>query len=356
MTSAPATSADLEQKLAHLEATLRELGQVLVGYSGGVDSALLAVAAQRVLGDRAVAVTAVSESYAEGELEIAADICRQFGIRHEVIHTRELDNPDYAANPTNRCYFCKRELLVEMEEVAARLGIRHIIYGQNADDSGDFRPGAQAARERGARAPLAEAGFTKADIRSLARQWGLTVWDRPATACLSSRFPYGTPITAAALHQVDQVEAFLRQSCVFTQVRARHHGEVSRLELLPDDLSKLLTDAGLRRSVLTAATGTGYVRVVADLRGFRSGSMNEVIGQAPGGAWDAHIDAILDDLEYRPCAWERHERMVCLSLPEATLRSLADSDQRQTLVTRLAEAGIRYAAADLTPMGVGVHD
>ena len=187
----------LDEKAAALEEIMRPMGRALIGYSGGVDSALLAVAAQRVLGDGAIAVTADSESYASGELEAAAELAHQFDIRHEVVKTRELDNPDYASNPVNRCYFCKQELFTHMERLAAEMDVQYILYGQNTDDVGDFRPGAQAARERGVRAPLREAGMSKEDVRALARQWDIPVWNRPAMACLSSRFPYGTPVTAA---------------------------------------------------------------------------------------------------------------------------------------------------------------
>ncbi|MFA6110869.1 MAG: ATP-dependent sacrificial sulfur transferase LarE [Candidatus Latescibacterota bacterium] len=353
MTVVASPPTELDQKLTRLEEILRPMGRVLIGYSGGVDSATLAVAARRVLGDGAVAVTAVSESYAEGELEIAAEICRQFDIRHEVIHTQELANPDYARNPTNRCYFCKRELLVEMEEVARRLGLEHVIYGQNADDSGDFRPGAQAARERGARAPLAEAGITKAEIRELARRWGLKVWDRPATACLSSRFPYGTAITAEGLRMVDRAEQYLRLSCGFTQVRARHHGEVSRLELIPEELTRILAEPELRRGTAEAILGLGYRQVTVDLRGFRSGSMNEVIGQAQSLDPEVAVEAALTALGLSPHAAERHERMICLRLTEAGIAILAEVETRRSLVTRLEAAGVRYAALDLVPLTDG---
>ena len=188
-----APGGTLDDKLTRLEQVLRGLGRVLIGYSGGVDSALLVVAAHRVLGDDAIAVTADSESYAEGELELAAEIAGRFGIRHEIVKTRELDNPDYASNPVNRCYFCKTELFEHMEDLARRLQADNILYGHNVDDVGDFRPGATAAREHGVRAPLQEAGFTKADVRELAKRWDIPVWNRPAMACHSSRFPYGTP-------------------------------------------------------------------------------------------------------------------------------------------------------------------
>lgn len=344
--------ATLEEKLAHLEEILRSLGRVLVGYSGGVDSAMLAVAAHRVLGDDAIAVTAVSESYATGELEAAAEICRQFGIRHEIVHTHELENPDYAQNPANRCYFCKSALLTEMEQLTRELEIPHVIYGQNADDMGDFRPGAQAARERGARAPLAEAGITKAELRELARRWGIPVWNRPSMACLSSRFPYGTPITADSLHMVDRAEHYLRDSCGFAQLRSRHHEEVARIELSAEDVSRLLAAADMRQQLTAAYAEIGYGQVVVDLRGFRSGSMNEVLLQVDSAPDDPtrRIDPILADLELTPALWERREQMLCLRLPEAAFTRLCDPEFRLRLVGRLENLGFRYVALDLQPL------
>lgn len=353
MTALTTQQSILEAKVERLDEILRSMGRVLVGYSGGVDSAMLAVAARRVLGDNVVAVTAQSESYATGEIEGAAAICSQFGIRHEVIRTHELDNPDYARNPSNRCYFCKHELITEMQQVAQRLGFEHVVYGQNADDSADFRPGAQAASERGVRAPLAEAGITKADIRALAREWGVPVWDRPAAACLSSRFPYGTPITAEGLRMVDQAELYLRQVCGFRQMRARHHGAVSRLELPAAELGAVLADPAVRDGMVRHLTGLGYQQVVADLRGFRSGSMNEVLVQLeqPQGDPAAQIDTILAERTGGPARWQQHERMVCLQLPEDTVLSLADALTRAVLVSQVEGLGYRYVAVDLRALG-----
>ncbi len=346
MTTAP-PAISLDEKLAKLEDIMRPMGRALVGYSGGVDSALLAVAAQRVLGDGAICVTADSESYASGELERASEITAQFGIRHEVVKTRELDNPDYAKNAPDRCYFCKQELFSHMERMAAELGIEYILYGQNADDVGDFRPGAQAAREKGVRAPLAEAGLDKEDVRALARRWGISVWDRPAMACLSSRFPYGTPVTAEGLKQVDRAEAFLRGQLGYAQVRSRHHDKLARIELQGDDLSTLLADAARCRQVVDAFSEIGYAQVTVDLRGFRSGSMNEVllsIDMAPAPLFE-RMDPILARHEISRAAYEERDQLLYLRLDDP--QRLADESLRQTLSDDCAALGFRYIALDL---------
>lgn len=344
----------LDEKLAHLEEILRPMGQVLIGYSGGVDSAALAVAAQRVLGAGAICVTADSESYATGELEKAAAITREFGIRHEVVKTRELDNPDYAKNAPNRCYFCKQELFVQMEQLAHTLNIDYILYGQNADDIGDFRPGAAAARERGVHAPLAEAGLTKADVRTLAKRWGLAVWDRPAMACLSSRFPYGTPVTAEGLRQIDRAEHYLREVCGFNQVRARHHQTLSRIELPDEDLTRLLNDPGARRSLVEHWREIGYLQITVDLCGFRSGSMNEaLLTIADPGADEplfARVNPLLAAHSLLPAAYEQRDLMLVLRLPAEASARLAATPLRSALVAALTGLGLRYIALDLDPL------
>jgi|APSaa5957512576_1039674.scaffolds.fasta_scaffold28155_2 pyridinium-3,5-biscarboxylic acid mononucleotide sulfurtransferase len=350
--TATTSAVTLEEKLENLEEILRSLGRVLVGYSGGVDSAMLAVAAHRVLGDDAIAVTAVSESLGTGELEAAADICKQFGIRHEVLNTHELENPEYAQNPSNRCYFCKQALLTEMEQLAHDLEIPHVIYGQNADDEDDFRPGAQAAKERGARAPLAEVGITKDEIRQLARSWDIPVWNRPAMACLSSRFPYGTTITAEGLRMVDRAEHYLRDVCGFAQMRTRHHVDIARIELPSEDLSHFLGDDAMRTHLLAEFADIGFERTSVDLRGFRSGSMNEVLIQVDLGEVDIpkQVDHILVDLELGPAEWEQREQMLVLQLSEAAFPRLADAAFRLRIVERLENLDLHYIALNLQPL------
>ena len=268
----------LDAKYRRLQSILSEMGSVLIGMSGGVDSVLLAAVANAVLGDRAVAVTADSPSLPRRELRATEELARQIGLRHLVIRTDELDNPSYTANPVNRCYFCKSELFGQLARLSAELQIPWLCYGENVDDQGDHRPGSVAAGEYRVRAPLKEAGLAKADIRELARQLGLPIWDKPALACLSSRFPYGTQITAGLLAQVEAAEDALWDRG-FRQFRVRHFGDTAKIETAPEEL---LAVAECAAELVAAFRAIGYKSVTLDLAGYRRGSLNEgIVAIAP---------------------------------------------------------------------------
>ena len=267
-----------QEKMDALSDHLRRMGSLIVAYSGGVDSAFLASAANEVLGSSALAVTADSPSLAPSELREAVALAEQIGLNHRVIKTREVEREDYQANTPNRCFFCKDELYIHLTGFASAEGYASVANGTNIDDLGDFRPGQNAAKEYGVISPLVDAGLTKTEIRQLSHEMGLPTWDKPAQACLSSRIPYGSRVTVEALTRIGKAEEHLR-SLGFRQLRVRHHDTVARIELGPEDFATLLAD-DIRQDVTRYFRSIGYAYVTMDLDGFRSGSMNEVLGGA----------------------------------------------------------------------------
>ena len=267
---------ELAVKRDRLLELLKGYGSCAVAFSGGLDSTVLAKAAQLALGDLAVAVTGVSPALAGSELEEAKSLARLIGIRHELIETGELSVPAYAANNPDRCYHCKTELFTRVEELAARLSVAVLADGSNADDRGDYRPGLRAAAERQVKSPLAECGLSKAEIRTLAEHWQLPTWDKPAAPCLSSRIAYGESVTPERLAMIERAEDFLRQRG-FKPLRVRYHrGEVARIEVAPDALDRF-ADEQFRRELVEHFKSLGFKYVSLDLEGFRSGSLNAVL-------------------------------------------------------------------------------
>jgi uncharacterized protein len=252
--------------------TLSSLGSVVVAYSGGADSAYLAFIAHRTLGDRAVAITADSPSYPERHRQLAIQIARDFGLRHEIIQTNELERPEYRANPSNRCYYCKHELYTHLSRIAAGRDAV-IVDGNNADDRGDYRPGRQAAREFGVRSPLDEVDLSKDEIRELSRQAGLPTWNEPASACLSSRIPYHTEVTDEKLRTIERAEQALR-ALGFRVFRVRHHDDLARIEIARAEMPRAL-DPDVSAAIVRALKEAGYRYVSLDLQGYRTGSLNE---------------------------------------------------------------------------------
>jgi uncharacterized protein len=265
----------MSDKFLKLKEILKQTGGVAVAFSGGVDSTFLAAVAQQVLGSRAIAVTALSATYPAWEQKEALELARRIGIRHIEVSTHELDDPCFAQNPPDRCYYCKKELVHFVRAAADREGIHFIADGTTVDDLGDHRPGRRALAEGGAISPLLQAGLTKNEVRELSRQMGLPTADKPSLACLASRIPYGTAITADKLKAVDEVENVLWK-LGFKQLRVRHHGEIARIEVPPDELAHLC-DSVIRAQVLKVAKASGFKYVTADLQGYRTGSMNEVL-------------------------------------------------------------------------------
>jgi len=272
----------LLEKHARLRGLITDCGSALVCYSGGVDSTLLLKVAHDVLGDRCVAMVALSPTMAASERAAALELAGTLGVRVEVAESHELSRPEFRMNPQDRCYYCKGELLDLAKPLAARLGLREILLGTNTDDLGDYRPGLQAARDYGARQPLADAALSKAEVRALSKELGLPTWDKPQLACLSSRFPYGTEITPERLRQVDGLEDGMR-GLGFRQVRARWHGEIARLELEADDIARAALPA-MRAAIVKLGRELGFTFVALDLAGFKSGSMNRLLAiRKPAG-------------------------------------------------------------------------
>jgi uncharacterized protein len=275
------------EKLEQLQALFQEIDQALIAYSGGVDSTLVAKIAYDVLGDRALAVTAVSASLLPEELEDAKIQAATIGIAHKIVQTQEMDNPNYTSNPVNRCYFCKSELHDTLKPLALELGYPYVVDGVNADDLHDYRPGIQAAKERGARSPLAEIGVTKAEVRQISQQLGLPWWDKPAQPCLSSRFPYGEEITIAKLQRVGRAEIYLR-NLGWQNFRVRSEGDTARIELSPDKIQDFVTTTDLP-SLVSVFQNWGFIYVTLDLEGYRSGKLNQVLPQVALRKSSSHL-------------------------------------------------------------------
>jgi uncharacterized protein len=266
---------ELQQKKTTLENILREMGNVLVAFSGGVDSTLLAAIACRILGDYATAVTAVSETYTRRERDEARQLARDLGLSHCEVETSESANKNFRENPPERCYYCKLELYDVLEKLKKKSGAAWIIDGTTTDDFSDYRPGMRATREHGVRSPLAEAGFSKDDVRELSRQMGLPTADKEAQPCLASRIPYGTPVTPERLQAVEQAERVLAEAG-FARCRVRHHGAVARIEVAPEQIGRF-ADPELRMRIMEKIQKLGFTWVAVDLGGYRMGSMNEAL-------------------------------------------------------------------------------
>lgn len=263
------------QKLEQVKQIFAEMDRALIAYSGGIDSTLVAKIAYDVLGDRALAVTAESPSLLPEDLEDAKVQAAEIGIPHQVVQTHEIENPNYASNPVNRCYFCKSELHDTLKPLALSLGYPYVVDGVNADDLKDYRPGIQAAKERGARSPLAEVGITKAEVREISKHLGLPWWDKPAQPCLSSRFPYGEEITVTKLQRVGRSELYLRK-LGWRNLRVRSEGDTARIELPPEQIKDFVLKVDLP-TLVSAFQSYGFVYVTLDLEGYRSGKLNQVL-------------------------------------------------------------------------------
>jgi pyridinium-3,5-biscarboxylic acid mononucleotide sulfurtransferase len=269
----------LRDKAQHLYSILSGFDSVIVAFSGGTDSAYLAHAASAVLGPRALAITADSASYPDSHRQLALRVAHDFQIPHEIVRTHELERPDYRANPANRCYYCKQELYAQLSAIASARGFAVVVDGNNADDRGDYRPGRRAAREYGVRSPLDEANLAKDEIRLLSRQAGLPTWDVPASACLSSRIPYGSEVTEEKLRTIERAETVLRD-LGFRVFRVRHHDAIARLELARDEMTRAV-EPEIAATIVRELRAIGYQHVTIDLQGYRLGSLNEALRLRP---------------------------------------------------------------------------
>ncbi len=279
MTTRISTTSDLDSKRGRLREILSGVDSVIVAFSGGVDSAYLAWAATQALGSAALCVTADSPSYPDHHRQLALDVARRFGLNHRIVHTRELEQPLYRANPVNRCYYCKHELYTVLTDLARERGVSMIVDGSNADDRGDYRPGRQAAREFGVRSPLDEAGLTKSEIRELSRRADLPTWDEPASACLSSRIPYLSDVTNEKLRMIERAERAVR-GLGFRICRVRHHDDHARVEIGVSELARAF-DPDVHERLIAELIALGYERVTIDPRGYRQGSLNEGLRLRP---------------------------------------------------------------------------
>lgn len=267
--------SDLKEKMVRLESILTAFDSLVVAYSGGVDSSFLLAVARKVIGDKVVAVTAVSPVHPRREKRAAAEFAEGVGVKHIMLPSRELNRPDFVANRGDRCYICKKHVMGEIYKVAAEMGIPHVAHGANMDDLKDYRPGSKAAVEMGVVAPLVDAGFTKDDIRQLSREMRLSTWNKPSLACLASRIPYGTPITRDALEMVEQAEDFMLANG-FRTCRVRHHGNIARIEVALEDIPLLLRE-DIRKNIVGKLREIGFSHIAVDLEGYVQGSMNRDI-------------------------------------------------------------------------------
>lgn len=268
---------DIEKKLVELREVVRGLESAVVAFSGGADSALVSLVAVQSLGrDNVLLATAESETYTPEERERAVRVAREIGARHVIVHTDEFADENFINNPPERCYYCKRELCSGMEKLRRENDFKYILDGTNADDCTDFRPGRRAADEAGVRSPLSEAGITKELVRAISKKLGLPTWNLPAQACLASRVPYGTRISGELLARIGRAEAAIKEICGVVRLRVRHHGNIARIEVAPDDMAKVAGSAA-REKIVTALKALGYLYVTVDLAGYRTGSMNEVL-------------------------------------------------------------------------------